>query len=267
MTLEGRHIPLIGAKNFRDFGGYPTADGRMVKKGVLFRSDSLHQLRTEDFDRISELGIASICDLRRDKERLHAPTNWSDPTTSIYHLPLISNDMENTVNRATRQRGSFDEQLARQTMRDIYRYLVTDDSALFHYRQLFALVGEEANLPVLIHCSGGKDRTGVSCALILWMLGVSRVNIVSDYLHSQQLYGDTVDVAKAASQLLEHEGLGEWQYAALKLMFGVQREYIETVFEVLDERAMTPESFITDMVGSDAVALDRLKSALLTDSG
>jgi len=267
MTLKDRHIQLIGARNFRDFGGYQTTGGRMVKIGVLFRSDSLHQLSTEDFNRISELGIASICDLRRDRERLHAPTNWSDPTTSIYHLPLISNDMENTVNRVTRRSGSFDEELARQTMRDIYRYLVSDDTALFHFRQLFALVGEEANLPVLIHCSGGKDRTGVSCALILWMLGVSRADIVSDYLHSQQLYGDTVDVVKAASQLIEDQDLGEWQYAALKLMFGVQREYIETVFEVLDEKAMTPASFITDMVGSEADVLDRLRSALLTDSG
>jgi len=267
VTLKDRHIPLAGARNFRDFGGYPAAGGRMVKKGVLFRSDSLHKLGTEDFNRISELGIASICDLRRDSERLHAPTNWSDPTTSIYHLPLIGNDMENTISRATRQSGSFDEQLARRIMRDIYRYLVTDDNALFHFRQLFALVGEEANLPVLIHCSGGKDRTGVSCALILWMLGVSRVDIIGDYLHSQQLYGDRVDVVKATSQLIEHESAGEWQHAALKLLFGVQREYIETVFEVLDERAMTPESFITDIVGNDADVLYRLRSALLTDSG
>jgi len=267
MTLKDRHIPLIGARNFRDFGGYPAAGGRMVRKGVLFRSDSLHKLGTEDFDRISGLGIASICDLRRDSERIHAPTNWSDPTTSIYHLPLIGNDMENSVRRLTRQSGSFDEERARRIMKDIYRYLVSDDHALFHFRWLFALVGEEANLPVLIHCSGGKDRTGVSCALILWMLGVSRVDIVTDYLHSQQLYGDTVDVVKATSQMIEHERAGKWQHAALKLLFGVQREYIETVFEVLDEKDMTPESFISDMVGSDAEVLFRLRSALLTDSG
>jgi len=267
VTLKDRHIPLIGARNFRDFGGYPTTGGRIVKKGVLFRSDSLHRLSTEDFNRISGLGIASICDLRRDKERLHAPTNWSDPATSIYHLPLISNDMENTIIRTTRLSDSLDETLARHIMKDIYRYLVTDDNALFHYRQLFALLGEEANLPVLIHCSGGKDRTGVSCALILWMLGVSRTDIVSDYLHSQQLYGDKVDVVSAASQLFKHEDSGDWQGAALKLLFGVQREYIETVFAVLDEKATTPESFITDMVGSDSEALHRLKSALLTGSG
>lgn len=265
MTLKDRHIPLTGATNFRDFGGYQTTEGRTVRRNVLFRSDSLHQLTNQDFHRISELGIASICDLRRDRERLHAPTSWNDPTTSIYHLPLISNDLESTIKRAASEGDSFNEELARRMMIDIYRYLITDDNALFHFRQMFSLLAEPANLPVLIHCSGGKDRTGVSCALILWLLGVSRDDIVDDYFHSQQLYGDKVDVGSAASQVFEHEEIGEWQYAALKLMFGVQREYIETVFAVLDERGMTPETFVTEMVGADVGVIDRLKAALLTD--
>jgi protein-tyrosine phosphatase len=265
MTLEDRHIPLQGARNFRDFGGYPTAAGRHVKRGVLFRSDSLHQLTEEDFRRISALGIASICDLRRDRERLHAPTNWDDPTTAIYHLPLISNDVERTLKRASIQGGQFNEEEARRMMKEVYAYLISDDHALHHLRQLFALVAEPANLPVLIHCSGGKDRTGVSCSLILWLLGVSREDIVGDYLRSQELYGDTVDIGIAASQVFDHQDVGEWQYAALKLIFGVQKEYLERVFAILDERGMTPERFLTEMIGADPDLLERLRAALLAD--
>lgn len=265
MTLEDRHIPLEGARNFRDFGGYRTTSGRTVKRGVLFRSDSLHQLTRDDFRRISELGIASICDLRRDSERLHAPTSWDNPTTAIYHLPLISNTVERTVKRAAVKGDKFNEEQARQMMKEVYTYLISDAHALFHYRQLFALVAEPANLPVLIHCSGGKDRTGVSCSLILWLLGVPREDIVGDYMHSQPLYGDKVDVSTAAAQIFDHDELGEWQYAALRLLFGVQREYIERVFEVLDERSLTPETFLTEAVGTDVDVLDRLKAALLTE--
>ncbi len=265
MTLGDRHIPLQGARNFRDFGGYPTSSGRRVKRGILFRSDSLHQLTAEDFRKISDLGIASICDLRRDSERLHAPTTWDNPTTSIYHLPLISNDVEKALKRAAVAGEKLNEDKARQMMREVYTYLITNEHALLHYRQLFAMVAEPANLPVLLHCSGGKDRTGVACGLILWLLGVSREDIVDDYLHSQQLYGDTVDVGSAAAQIFDHDEVGDWQYNALRLIFGVQRDYIETVFAVLDESNATPENFLTETVGADADLLARLETALLTD--
>lgn len=265
MSHKERHVPLEGAKNFRDFGGYETLDGRHVKKGLLFRSDGLSKLTAGDFDTISRLGIRTICDLRRDRERLRAPTTWHDASVSIHHLPLLSDSGPTAVDKIAAMGSRCDERAARQIMVDIYRGLITNDQALHYYRKMFPMIANGENLPVLIHCSGGKDRTGVSCALILWFLGVSREDIIGNYLHSQPLYGDRVDVRKAGPQMFDHNIFAEIDEVALKLLFGVQAEYLQAVFDLLDGKGETPESFITDTLGLDIQVLNDLRRNLLTD--
>lgn len=265
MSHSERHIPLEGAKNFRDFGGYRTADGKHVRKGVLFRSDGLAKLTKQDFENISRLGIRTICDLRRDRERLKAPTNWHDPSVTIHHMPLLSDSGPTAVDKIVAMGSRCDEQAARQIMVDIYRGLVTSDQALHYFRKMFVMIADKSSLPVLIHCSGGKDRTGVSCALILWFLGVSREDIIGNYLHSQPLYGDRVDVRKVGPQMFDHNIFAEIDEVALKLLFGVQAEYIQAVFDLLDQNGMTPETFIAGTLGLDLDVLDKIRSDLLTD--
>jgi protein-tyrosine phosphatase len=79
-------IRLKGAPNFRDLGGYTSADGRRVRRGKMFRSEGLHQLKTDDYVALHDLGIRLICDLRSDVEREKKPTVWPAhmlPTTLV----------------------------------------------------------------------------------------------------------------------------------------------------------------------------------------
>jgi len=265
MSYRERHIPLEGARNFRDFGGYYTEDGRLVKKGLLFRSDGLSRLTATDFGRISQLGIRTICDLRRDKERLRSPTNWHDANARIYHLPLLGETGPTAVDKIAAMGERCDARAARDIMVNIYRGLITGAQARQNYRRMFSLLSARENLPVLIHCSGGKDRTGVSCALILWFLGVPRADIIDNYLHSQPLYGDHVDLRKVGPQMFDHNVFAEINEDALRLMFGVQEEYIQAVFDLLDTEGETPESFIETRLALDLSVLAGLRKNLLTD--
>ena len=83
-----RRLPLEGARNLRDIGGYATTDGKHVKWGQVYRSGQLAQLTDKDYEYLAGLGISSVCDFRRDDERRAAPTNWRGPNPpEILSLP------------------------------------------------------------------------------------------------------------------------------------------------------------------------------------
>ena len=245
MELEERLIPLAGARNFRDFGGYDTADGRVVKRRVLFRSDGLWRLSDDDLVAVAPLGIRAICDLRRARELEMMPTRWCDDgATIIQHLPLLA---ENTPSSLDKVRGAAtlrsDAEAARQIMKDVYRSMVTEPFSLAQLRKLLVLAGTEQQVPVLVHCSGGKDRTGVSCALILSLLGVAMEDIVSDYMHSQVLYSDRVNLKRAAIQVFDHAEEGEWSLEAVKPVYDVHPDYLASAFDYIIDSYGDVEQF------------------------
>ena len=84
-----RRLPLEGASNLRDLGGYATADGRHVRWGLVYRSDQLARLTDNDYEYLARLGIATVCDFRRDDERQRAVTRWrgSNPPQTLLRLP------------------------------------------------------------------------------------------------------------------------------------------------------------------------------------
>src|SRR5690242_19564337 len=85
-----RHVPVDGASNFRDFGGYATAEGRQVQWGRLYRSDRLSELTAADHARLAPLGIRHVYDLRRASELEAAPTHWPGPDApTLLHRPLF----------------------------------------------------------------------------------------------------------------------------------------------------------------------------------
>jgi protein-tyrosine phosphatase len=259
------HIPLTGAKNFRDFGGYATACGGTVRKGVLYRSDRLSELSSDDFSQIAPLGIRNVCDLRGDKERRNAPTRWgAEKAPNMLHMPLISDEGRSTLKGIIGHSGPRrDERAAREIMLGLYERLVTERQALDYYRQLFELIASVDNLPVLIHCSGGKDRTGVVCALILWSLGVDMEDIVADFMMSKVLYSDKVDLNTLAPQIFDYTTGGDWHAEALRPVFNVEPAYIETAFRRLKDAYGTAEAFLLDAVGLNADTITFLRRNLI----
>ena len=179
--LPARHLDLEGASNFRDLGGYPTADGRIVRWRRIFRSNHLGHLTPADIDVVRGLGVRSAFDFRGRDERAAAACGVADIT--VHSLPI-----EPTVVAALRARlaaGSLSADDAIEIMRESYRNYVRLNTHSF--RELFAHLLDD-HAPLVIHCTAGKDRTGFACALVLHALGVPEEFIAEDYLLTNRFY-------------------------------------------------------------------------------
>jgi protein-tyrosine phosphatase len=180
--IPARHLNLAGASNFRDLGGYPGKDGRLVRWRQIFRSNHLGHLTEDDAAVLRALGVKSAFDFRGKDERTEALCGLD--SIEVHSLPV-----EPTVVaalRAIRESGTpLSREHALEVMQDSYRNYVQVNTPRF--RALFFHLLED-RAPLVIHCTAGKDRTGFACALILHVLGVADEVISEDYLLTNRFY-------------------------------------------------------------------------------
>jgi len=170
-----RLLPLQGGSNFRDLGGYPAADGKHVRWGLLYRSAAMPKLTDADYDYLSALNIKAIVDLRSVDERQLSPTQW-DAKPDAKHIAV---DYPGTVlfDRLRGYDGPNREHITERLYAELPALLRPQYKAVFH-----ELLTHE--VPLLINGSGGQDRTGIAAGLILSALGTPRQIIYQDYLLS-----------------------------------------------------------------------------------
>jgi protein-tyrosine phosphatase len=177
-----RHFNLAGASNFRDLGGYPGKDGRAVRWRQIFRSNHLGHLTEADIDVLRGLGLKSAFDLRGTEER--AAAVCASETIAVHSLPIEPTVVAEL--RALLDAGSpLSSAEAANAMRNSYRSYVRQNTSRF--RALFTHLLED-HVPLVIHCTAGKDRTGFASALILHALGVPDDLIAQDYLLTNRYY-------------------------------------------------------------------------------
>ncbi|MGJ4928337.1 tyrosine-protein phosphatase [Bradyrhizobium sp. HKCCYLS2038] len=181
MSDPHRHLDLQGASNFRDLGGYPSADGRHVRWRLLFRSSHLGQLTESDLAILQRLGIRAAFDFRGRDERMTGPCTMADIT--VHSLPIEPSVVP--ALRALASAGRLTTENAVDLMRESYRNYIRKHTPRF--RTLFEHLLKD-HAPLVIHCTAGKDRTGVASALILHALDVPENVILEDYLLTNQLY-------------------------------------------------------------------------------
>ena len=167
-----RHYPFEGCFNFRDIGGYLNQDGKRVKKGLYFRTGRQDRMTENDLAQLSDLKILTQIDLRKPDEVLD---QGKGPLESLG---------ANYINIAVIPEGGSDQlsKLVGDTGISGKRYLGYLEFGPTSWLRLFGILANEENLPVVLHCTAGKDRTGVSTAFLLSVLGVSRAVIEADYL-------------------------------------------------------------------------------------
>jgi protein-tyrosine phosphatase len=183
-----RHLNLEGTYNLRDMGGYGTLDGRSTRWRTFFRSDSLHRLAPVAQAALLDYGVRTVIDLRRSDERSVAPNVLAGlPAVAYHHVSLLA---DTRPNRRVQPRPLV----------DIYRLIL--DERQEQLRQALATLAAPGGLPALVHCTAGKDRTGLIVALVLGLLGVPITTIVEDYvLTAQYLVGAYLDeVRQRAAQ-------------------------------------------------------------------
>ncbi|MBV2355300.1 tyrosine-protein phosphatase [Streptomyces sp. J2-1] len=178
---------LTGVRNFRDVGGLPTADGRRVRPGVLFRSGHLAHATAADAVFLGSLGLRTVFDFRNAADqRLEGP-DVELPGVRNVNLPLSDPADGAEFWRMVRDgdvdqlRDILDGTKGTDRMIASYRAMVTERTDE-HARVLGALADD--SLPALMHCAAGKDRAGVSVAVTLLAVGVERDAVVADYLES-----------------------------------------------------------------------------------
>jgi protein-tyrosine phosphatase len=173
---QNRHLPLEGTYNVRDIGGYATADGRQTRWHTLFRADSLHRLSPAAQEYLLQHGIRTIIDLRRPAEVTAAPNLFTTSTALRYRHLSILNDAARGMAATT-------------TLTQLYRQIL--DNAQETIASALAVLAEPDALPAVVHCTAGKDRTGLVVALLLGLAGVPDATIAADYaLTARYLEGD-----------------------------------------------------------------------------
>jgi protein-tyrosine phosphatase len=175
-----RKIDFEGANNFRDLGGYPVAGNRRVRPGLLFRSDHLAKLTDLDQDKLAELGISTVVDLRRESERTEAMDEIRDPAIRQVWLPVTAEGADVVNLRRGIEDGSLDYAAARNYLIQANEQYVRRFSTVF--RAFMQLLLDPANYPLVFHCSAGKDRAGFAAAMTLYAIGASSETVMHDYL-------------------------------------------------------------------------------------
>lgn len=177
MNLNLRRIPLQHAYNTRDLGGYPTAGGRCTRWGMLYRSDALAELSSEDWQMLESRRVRTILDLRSAPETQRAPIRVPD-SMSYVHLSLMPELDQMT---SAPQAASANPIL--QSMKlDYSRTLFAGIPACARILDLFLAQADTGS--TLFLCSAGKDRTGIVAAMVLYLCGVTREDIAVDYMVS-----------------------------------------------------------------------------------
>lgn len=184
----GSIVSFENVFNFRDAGGYQTSSGRFVKSGCLFRSGAFSEPTSNDLSLFSDLGIKLVVDLRDQSEKIKKPnklpTNGQSDSLSLPIWPNAKSDVERAL-LAGKIREFGDQQLSGEpdtptAMSNFYRSFIRDYQPV--WSQLLGKLCEANTQPVVLHCAGGKDRTGVAVSIVLRTLGVPMDTIIEDYL-------------------------------------------------------------------------------------
>lgn len=232
---------LSSIPNFRDCGGLPTADGRELRSGRLFRAEALAVPDAGDAERLTALPLTLVCDLRSTAER----TRRGSPYLHHPGARLVTGP--DTRHAPTADLAKAFADLAGQSARAVADYM----TAL--YTQLpmqFAEVIQEllqhlidGNGPVMVHCTAGKDRTGVVCALVQHALGVPAEAIEADYMASDTYLG----ADRLARYLRDH--YGQSPSNDIIDMMRVRPEYLHAALQSVSAQFGSVDSYLEQVVG------------------
>ncbi|MGE0666501.1 MAG: tyrosine-protein phosphatase [Sphingomonadales bacterium] len=259
MSQFDRRVRLQGAPNFRDFGGYAAADGGTIRRGTLYRSGALGCLTDADVATLNALGGWTVVDLRHEGERIAAPTPSGLSAQFTHSLPMGSGSGAAPVPRPVLLTvAEATPEQAIEAIKASYRRYVHDHRD--RYVALFdVLLGQQGG-PTVIHCTAGKDRTGISVALVLLALGAGRDAVIEDYCATRD-YLDLAWREHILAAMLDDPSLVNRRVA--DVMFDANPDYIGATLAELDERHGSPEAYLRDALGLDAGRMGRLRERYL----
>ena len=250
VVTSERIIPLPQLYNFRDLGGYYNEEGKQTRWGKIYRSSSIAHASLQDMAYMNNLGIKTIIDFRNERESFDYPCRYR--TENSYNLPL----------RGSRISVFADKILSGQMMRndvilrlqDAHSFLLENNPD--YYIKLFDILLEESNYPLVFYCSLGKDRSGLAAALILLALDISKEQIISDFMLSNEaidFYNLFPNAAFAPISIQE----------TMTALYSANRETITYAFENIMKEYDTVDLFFEKEFNLTPKKRERLKELLL----
>jgi protein-tyrosine phosphatase len=277
-----RVVAMPGVQNLRDLGGYRNSDDRVIRWGQLYRSEAVTshvgdagkeptdnvlssgvreprgigaRIDTTTLALVAELGVRTVIDLRTSEEAAAVPTVWLRGGVD----EAVSAPIPDPAGFAGRLTDFIaDGRLTRYSTDDLARdYRVMLDRYPMAFGTAISAVARAADRPVLVHCAGGKDRTGLVIALILSLLGVPRDTILEDYAMTTRYRPNAID---AYASLLERVGVRGEDIAGV---FSSDASILAAALEHLDDGHGSVADYLRGPAGVSAAAVKRLERSLL----
>lgn len=253
MGTPVRFPPLEGIHNFRDYGGWPSADGGRVRTGLLYRSGQHVGASDADLAALAALDIRTVIDLRSNGERQRNPCRRVPGWTG--EVVFFDGETSNSPPHMDVENGQVTQAAAVNRMIALYRRIP-------HNPAMHAIVGDylrilgERDGASLVHCFAGKDRTGIAVTLLLHILGVSRDDQLAEFLLTNE--APTYHVLHAQSLPHMERRFGPMEPAAVDALMGVRAAY----FEAFEAEVAASYGSLDDLLGRRLAVDEPLRSAL-----
>ena len=270
-----RVLSLEGVHNFRDYGGYQAAGGRL-RRGVLWRSGQHAEASDADLASIDSLGLRAVIDLRTHAERAKMPCRRADGfaarvivSQDAMALPAVGEETpeEELAPHMAAARGHGgvvsppqSAEASRERLRHAYGSFPFRPPLVAVTRRYLAELAESDG-PSVIHCMAGKDRTGYSVAMVLAALGVHRDDVMEDYLLTNTA-GDSEARIEAGRRSIRAIW-GDMEDAALRALMAVEPEYLAITYAVIEERYGSLEAYLETVLGVDGALREKLVERLV----
>lgn len=254
-----RKLPFQGSENFRDLGGYKTINGRAVKWGLIYRSDNLSELTPNDTLYLERLGLKRIVDFRSIKEREAAPDRIApDSPITIEPVPI-------TIAAADREFIETQLKAGTLQMHELPDMLITANRELVEqytliYRAWIQSILEPNGLPMLFHCTAGKDRTGFGAAIVLAALKVPMETIMADYMATNTYTADSINKTLTIVNL---SSFFQADTEPLRSVLGVDKRFIKEAFKTIDKYYGSIDNYLEIGLGLTPAKQKQLQELLL----
>ena len=244
-----------GIHNFRDYGGYPTQGGGRVRDGLLFRSGQHVEASESDLITFADLGIRTVIDLRGNAERERHPCRRPDLWDGV--VVFFDGETSSRPPHEPEQPTELTAETAHGRMLKVYSRMPGNEAMQSIFGQYLRALAERDGAS-LVHCFAGKDRTGIAAALLHHILGVSRADMLEEFLRTNA--APTYEILERQSLPGIEERLGPIPRDAVAELMEVREAYFDRFIETVDGQWGSLDSFLEQAIGVDDALREKLNT-------
>ena len=262
-ATPGQNLGIASIPNLRDLGGYQTSDGMTVASVLVYRSNQLSGISPGDMEKLAALNLKNAYDLRTQEERDKRPEELPASVNYVV-LDILADSPQ--AGPAQLEKLMADPKVANAELgggkveagfEASYREFISLPSAQREFRNLFLAFGDKEKLPVLFHCTTGKDRTGWAAAAFLTLMGVPKDVVVEDYLRSND------NILPAYQKVIDGFVAAGGDAEIPKAILGVKKEYLDAAFDEMQTKYGSIENYFADGLGINAAQQQALRDLYL----